>query len=322
MKLGKRWKTVVLPLTAAALLLGGCKGIPLMSEAKESKQYTEPQTMIFVATERNRYESIYTDQIWAVKMDDSGTTFEEYLLDQIKSFLEEMRTVTMMAGEQNISLDAAEKEKVNRLTEDYYKKLSREDIEYMGIDKDDVLSMYQEYCLANKMVTETTKDMDLEVSDSEAKVMVLQQIEVWNKETADLVWQKTQEEGADFAAIAAEYSLNPDLERKLGRGEDDKTLEDAAFALTQGEVSGVIEVGPAYYIVKCLNEYDMDATQERKRVLEIEKKDQIFRQIYNEYAQKNPVDFDDEMWEELKFSGNDGCTTTNFFEMYHEYFKN
>ncbi|RGZ00906.1 peptidyl-prolyl cis-trans isomerase [Clostridium sp. AM58-1XD] len=322
MKFGKRWKTVVLPLTAAALLLGGCKGIPLMSEAKESKQYTEPQTMIFVATERNRYESIYTDQIWGVKMDDSGTTFENYLLDQIKSFLEEMRTVTMMAREQDISLDAAEKEKVNRLTEDYYKKLSREDIEYMGIDKDDVRIMYQEYCLANKMVTETTKDMDLEVSDSEAKVMVLQQIEVWNKETADLVWQKTQEEGADFAAIAAEYSLNPDLERKLGRGEDDKALEDAAFALTEGEVSSVIEVGPAYYIVKCLNEYDMDATQERKKVLEIEKKDQIFRQIYNEYAQKNPVDFGDEMWEELKFSGDDGCTTTNFFEMYHEYFKN
>ena len=47
----------------------------------------------------------------------------------------------------------------------------------MGISIEDVQIMYEEYCLANKMVTETTKDMDLEISDSEAKVIVLQQIE-------------------------------------------------------------------------------------------------------------------------------------------------
>ena len=320
MNFWKKWKRTAVLLTAAALFLCGCKGIPLISEAKDSKGYTKAQMMIIAATERNRYESVYTDKIWDVKMDEEGTDFKTYLLEQVQTFLEEMKTVTMMAEERGIHLDGAEREKAGKLAEDYYKRLSQEDIDYMGISQEDVAFMYEEYCLANKMVTETTKDMDLEVSDSEAKVIGLQQIEVWTEETANLVWQKTQEEGADFTEIAAEYSLNPDLERKLGRGEDNKALEDAAFALTEGEISPVVEVGPAYYIVKCIDEYDMDATQERKKVLEIQKKDQVFRQIYNEYAEKNPVDFGNNLWENVDFSGGDGCTAENFFQLYHEYF--
>ncbi|MEY8338798.1 peptidyl-prolyl cis-trans isomerase [Lachnospiraceae bacterium 62-35] len=319
-KIWKKWIAVVVPAVMACILTG-CGEAALKTEAREVEGYTIPQAMIIVATERNRYEAVYTDRIWNVKMNEEGTTFETYLLEQIKSFLEEMRTVTMMAKERGIRLNGAEMETISRLTDDYYKRLTREDIDYMGIRREDVQRMYEEYCLANKMVTETTKDMDLEVSDNEAKVIGLEQIEVWNEETAELVCQKIQEEGADFAAIAAEYSLNPELKRNLGRGEEDEALENAAFALKEGEISEVIQVGPAYYIVKCTNEYDVDATRERKKVLEIEKKDQVFRQIYNEYTAENPVDFGEGMWKKLEFSGGGGCTTTNFFQLYQEYFK-
>lgn len=323
MKSWKIWKKWIAAAVFSVLpcVLAGCGEAALKTEAREVEGYTIPQAMIVVATERNRYEAVYTDRIWNVKMDEEGTTFETYLLEQIKSFLEEMRTVTMMAKERGIRLNGAEMETISRLTDDYYKRLTQEDIDYMGIRKEDVQWMYEEYCLANKMVTETTKDMDLEVSDSEAKVIGLEQIEVWNEETAELVSRKVREEGADFAAIAAEYSLNPDLKRRLGRGEEEEALENAVFALKEGEISGVIQVGPAYYIVKCTNEYDVDATRERKKALEIEKKDQVFRQIYNEYTEENPVDFGEGMWKSLEFSGGDGCTTTNFFQLYREYFK-
>lgn len=314
-----RWKWASM-FSFSVLLFGGCGSIPLMSGAGEAAAYTKPQAMIIAATERNRYEAIYTDKIWDVQIDEEGTDFETYLLEQVQVFLEELKTVTMMAKEQGVNLDGAEREKAAALSKDYYSRLTQEDIDYMGISQEDVQIMYEEYCLANKMVTETTKDMDLEISDSEAKVIVLQQIEVWNRETADMVWVLTQEEGADFEAIAEEYSVNPDLERKLGRGEDALALEEAAFSLAEGEISPVIEVGPAYYIVKCIEDYDMDATQERKQELQIQKKDQVFGQLYNEFAKEHPVDFGPDMWDSLDFSAEDGCTTQNFFQLYHEYF--
>ena len=57
----------------------------------------------------------------------------------------------------------------DRLSETYYNGLTPEDIAYMGIEQEDVLTMYQEYHLANKIVAELTKEMNLEISDSEAQ---------------------------------------------------------------------------------------------------------------------------------------------------------
>ena len=53
--------------------------------------------MVIAATERNRYQNIYTSELWSVKADDSGVTFEDKLIDQIEQFLIELATTNMMA---------------------------------------------------------------------------------------------------------------------------------------------------------------------------------------------------------------------------------
>ena len=85
-----RWKSV-----AAALLLAvsitGCSGVPSTSNVKETPGYTLPQSMIIVATERNRYQQIYTSDLWNVTLN-NGMTFQIYLLDQVETFLQNMKT--------------------------------------------------------------------------------------------------------------------------------------------------------------------------------------------------------------------------------------
>ena len=320
MKFLYRWRYAA-GILAAAVMLSGCQGgIPIISQGKAVEGYSLPQAMIVAATERNRYENIYSDQIWGVAVDDQGKTMESYMKEQVESFLTKLKTISLLAEEKEIQLDGAEQGKVAQLAEEYYQGLTEGDIAYMGATQEDVQTMYGEYCLANKVVTELTKDIDLEVSDSEAKVIELQQIEVWNEETANAVWEKTQEEGADFEAIAEEYSLNPEINVKLARGEGDSTLEEAAFALQAGEISGVIQTGQVFYIVKCINDYDEEATRERKAELEVQKKQQIFQQIYEEFAQTHSVTFADGFWDQVTFTGTDTCTSGNFFELYETYF--
>ena len=49
----------VFAVVSAAIFLAGCgKGIPIVSEVPETKAYTKPQSMIIVATERNRYQKV------------------------------------------------------------------------------------------------------------------------------------------------------------------------------------------------------------------------------------------------------------------------
>lgn len=59
MKSRKQWKYRWKSMAAALLLavsITGCSGVPSTSAVKETPGYTLPQSMIIVATERNRYQ--------------------------------------------------------------------------------------------------------------------------------------------------------------------------------------------------------------------------------------------------------------------------
>ena len=179
----------------ASLMLAGCGGnLPSMSELKESKGYSDAQTMIIITTEKNRYQDVYTDQIWSVKVDDEGTTFQTYLLNEVKNFMINMKTMNLLADKQGIELDNAEKETVRQLSEEYFTGLTDKDIAFMNVTREDVEKMYEEYHLANKVVNELTKDLNLEVSDNEAKVIEVNEIVTSEREKAEEAYQKLQEE--------------------------------------------------------------------------------------------------------------------------------
>lgn len=307
----------------ASLMLAGCGGnLPSMSELKESKGYSDAQTMIIITTEKNRYQDVYTDQIWSVKVDDEGTTFQTYLLNEVKNFMINMKTMNLLADKQGIELDNAEKETVRQLSEEYFTGLTDKDIAFMNVTREDVEKMYEEYHLANKVVNELTKDLNLEVSDNEAKVIEVNEIVTSEREKAEEAYQKLQEEGVKFADIAKTYSEEEEMNQKIGRGDLAKELEDAAFGLMAGEISQPIASGSRYYIFQCVNDYDQNATQERKKELFKERKNQAFRQVYDQFTPDNPIKLDSEIWNQPAFTKGDGTTTTNFFELYQEYFPN
>ena len=260
----KAWTRRKLLLVSAVLtlFLAGCRAeIPIVSEITETKAYTLPQSMIIVATERNRYQKIYTNQIWGVDLP-GNQKFETYLLEQVKEFLHEMKRLNLLAKDRGVTLTGAEKEEVRKASEEYFGSLTKEDLSYMKATKDDVRTMYEEYLLSNKVVNELTKDMNLEISDSEAKVITVDQIVLADQAKAAELHERLTAQGEDFSALAREYSQESTVERHIGRGENPGAYEDAAFHLQTGEISPVVEEGGKYYILKCVNDYDETATQE------------------------------------------------------------
>jgi foldase protein PrsA len=315
----KRRGRIFLAVLALIALLTGCKAdIPIVSEIAETKAYTLPQSMIILATERNRYQTIYTSQIWGIDLP-GDQNFETYLVDQVKEFLQEMKMMNLLAENKGVTLTSGEKEEVRKASDEYFESLTKEDISYMKVTQEDVKTMYEQYYLSNKVVTELTKDMNLEISDSEAKVIVVDQIVLKDKEQADHVLSLVTAQGADFSALAREYSSEETVERHIGRGEVSKPYEEAAFALLAEEISPVVEDKGKYYIIKCVNDYDETATQERKSGLYRTRKKEAFDQIYNKYKEEHPITFSNEIWKDVKFSKEDKTTTTNFFEIYKKH---
>lgn len=314
---------VWLTFFAAAIVLAaavGCTRAAGEAGMGEEDAYMLPEIMVIVATERNRYETVYTDQIWTVEVDEAGTTMKDMLLDQIRGFLEDMEVMRLLAESRGIELTASETSQVYRLAQEYYRTLSTGDLAFIGASEEEIQTLYERYCLANRLVNELTKDVNLEISDNEAKVITVQQIVVSSVDTAQDVYSQVTAEGADFGAIAEEYSEDVEIDRSLGRGEESESYEAAAFSLEDGQISQPVESEGKYYIIKCVNSYDEEATAIRKNQLSLARKNQAFRSIYDQFKEENPARISDELWSQVNFEGGEDCITTNFFDLYREYF--
>lgn len=315
-----RWKvSCALVASSILLLLAGCeRKIPLIAEPEENLGYTKQQSMVVVATEKNRYESVYGEELWSVSLDSEDMTFETYLLTEVRSFLLDLKMMNLLAEQEEITLTSEEQVKIQELAHSYYGKLSSEDITYMEVEEDDIVTLYQEYHLANKLVEELTKNIELEISDSEAKVIVVQEIVVEDETTAKEVYEQLQEEGASFSEIGEANSVESIKEKQVGRGERSDDFESAVFLLQTDEISEIVEEDGRYSIVKVIDDYDEKTTLERKEVLAKQRKTQAFNQIYDAFVADCEIIEDETMWEEITFLGNDKSTTTNFFEHYQE----
>ena len=225
-----------------------------------------------------------------------------------------------MADEQGIQLTSQDEDDINNLAEEYYTGLSKEDLAYMQVSKDEVLDLYRKYYRADKTVSQMTESKNLEVSDAEAKVIQVERIETDSREKAEELLLQASEEKADFASIAEKNSLNSQIKFQLEWGPDLKEPDRSAFALEADEISDIIEKDGHFYIQKCVNAYDQQATALRKERLAQKKKTEAFQEIYLPYQEKYRVRLDGDVWENIDFSVGEGCNSDNFFSLYHSYF--
>ena len=179
-------KRLLAGILTALLFLTGCskladKDIQFTVGLNEDQLFkigretaTVPEAMIFVTTQKNIYEKAYGSEIWDIDL--SNGTFETYVRESLQNFLAQMKCMVLMAADRGIELTEEEKRLAKEAADAYYGKLSEADIAYMKLTPGTAKSVYEQYCLANKLVEELTKDVNVEVSDSEARIIQVEQI--------------------------------------------------------------------------------------------------------------------------------------------------
>ena len=277
---------------------------------------TLPEAMIYVMDYQRQYEGVYGVEMW--EHDFGGITFENYVKDTIVDQLASMKAITLLAGDYEVSLSSDEEKKVSQAAEDYYGALTEEQIEYMDLELKDVESLYRDHALSGKVYEEITKDVNTEVSDDEARIITVQQIRLDSAETAQSVKEQL-DEGRDFAAVASSYSLDSQVTYTFGRGEHDAAYEEAAFALENDQVSDVIETEDGYYILKCVNNFDQEATEDNKVTMVEKRRDELFESVYEKLVADTPSQFNSRLWEKVHFADWTGEMPPDFLAIYEEY---
>ncbi|MBQ7534709.1 MAG: peptidyl-prolyl cis-trans isomerase [Stomatobaculum sp.] len=294
-------------------LLAACGGKDGNGAAEEqSVPYSEEQMLLLVASERKQAENLYTERIWEVKTGASGRRYEEAFYEEMKRFFVEMTAMNGIAAERGVKLDAGEKKALSQAAETFYQTSVRGQEALQAMSPEDTEEMFRQYALAIKLRRSMLEDRRAEVSESEAKVIRIQQIRTPDENTAMQIFDRAQG-GADLYALAKAYDTERSTALKVGRGDLPKQLEDAAFSLEDGQVGDPVLYDGQYYIFKAVDSYDETETAMRRQGLQSKRLQDIVREAYRVYQKKHRITMDARNWEQVVQKAGFSYSGENFF---------
>lgn len=321
-----RCGAVCLSAILSAALLGGCGNtkIVLTTGLAPDELFrigdvscSLSEALVYLNNQKNQYENVYGIEMW--DHDFGDITLEEYLKNQVVSQLAQVKSMVLLAKEQEILLSEEETKTAGEAAAAYMTSLSEEEVRLLKVDQEEIQKMYEDYCLSYKAYDQITEDVSVEISDDEARIIQIQQIFVPEEGLARELKSRLNE-GEDFDSIASNYSQASQTTITIARGEKDEAYEQVAFNLDNEEVSEVFSADEGYYILKCLDTYVEDASEENKIKVAQKQKTERFQKIYSDLMQDTLSEFQEHLWENIHFADYEDVKTSSFFEVYEEYF--
>lgn len=277
-----------------------------------------PEALVYLVNEKNQYENIYGIEMWEHALGD--ITMEEYLKNQVVSQLAQVKSMVLLAQEREIELTDEEAALAGEAAARYLSSLSQEEMDRLKVDQEKIQQMYEDYCLAYKAYGQITEDVSVEISDDEARIIQLEQIFVPEQNLANELKGKL-DNGEDFESLAANYSKASQTTISIARGDKDENYEEVAFDLDNDEISDVFAADGGYYILKCTNTYMESESEANKVRVAQQQKTERFRKIYSELMEDTLSEFQEKLWDKVDFTDYEEIKTSDFFEIYQEYFE-
>lgn len=274
---------------------------------------------------KNKYEAAFGEEIWEQQID--GISFETYVKDMVKNQMAQLKCMALYAEKENISLSEEKETSIQEAASLYFEQLTEKEKAILDITQEDIVQIYTDYAVSELLYEYLTQNVEEEISDAEAKVIVVQHI---YKDTAKLTEEEKQqayqlledikqdlaEEDADFNYLAQENSDDSKIEYIFGRGEMDLAFEEAAFALEKGEISDIIESSSGYHIIKCINDYDMERTNSNKKTILSRRKKEAFDAVYADFIRNLLTEFNHKVWDNMEIKDYKEVSSNNLYEIY------
>lgn len=297
-----------------------------------------PEIMVYLTNTQNQYESVYGKEIWNTQLD--GETLEDNVKDTVLARIAQVKSMTLLATNRGIALSLDEQEKAGKAAKKYFGSLSDKEVELLGVTQELLQSMYQEYALAQKVYQQIIHDINPEISDDEARTIVVQHILIktyttdgtgkrveYTEHSKAAAYEKAEEilgmalsGEQDFETLISKYSEDSNSSYSFGKGEMDPNFETAAFNLAGGEISQVVESQSGYHIIKCISTFDKAETDLNKIKIVEQRRKEVFGLEYDAFVETLTRKLNDELWQQVTFLHDTEVDTKDFFDVYEEYF--
>lgn len=261
---------------------------------------TSAQVRVLLEAVRTGYENALTSDIWTMEL--ANRSFKAHVDNMVLDMAARLVLVNMLADDKHIALSDSELADCTARADAFYDEHS-EDIAY--IKKDELEKLFAMMVLSDKVYDELTRSVDTQVSVDEARVIRIQYI--YSDKSGDASskvekLEKALEEfqaGEDFAALVSKYSDSPDYTAQIGRGELEKSFEDAAFNLDAGQISDIVSCTNGWYLIYCIDDNVAGKAESQIESIIQRRRNEQFEKHLGDFSDGVELVLDDRQWEKL-----------------------
>lgn len=299
---------------------------------------TLPEYMIYQTNMQNKYEEAFGEEVWNITFENAA--LEDNVKDIALAQIAQMKSVYLLALQQDVELTPEEEEKLEKAAKEYYASLNETEVKTMGVDQDDIEKLYRQYALAQKVYEQIVSQVNPEISDDEARTVVVEQILIKTYvpdsngkrieysasmkadclETMETIHEALVTEGKDFTELAGKYSESEEIRLSLQKGEAIAAIDNVVFNMSKDEISDIIETTEGYYILKCISTLDRAQTDANKLVIVEQRKKDAFNREYDVFVNALARRLNEKLWKKVQLIHDAGVDTDDFFSIYDKYF--
>lgn len=286
----------------------------------------KPEYMVQVLDSANKYKAGFGGKVdWNSKVT-KEQNLSQYVMDQVKEAVSVKYVMSSMAKSKQITLSDGEEEAVKNAAHKYYSGLTDAEKKFTGAKEKDVVKLYKNYKLADKVFDKVTEEQETSVSDEETRAAKINYIRMnSDKHSMDYInkWMKyaamnIKNKYQPFSREAKQYSDDNVFRKTIYKNEAKKKYEKHVFDMDSETLSDILVDGKDYYLIWCIDNYLKKESAEHKAELIKEKKQEYFNQKYEEYLDDVSTDFNSSSIEDVKLPTSNSFKTDNLTKIFNK----
>lgn len=291
-----------------AVLLAGCSEIRIDTASRDmlievdKVELSTGEGIYRLLEQKVAYEGEGDADIWSRKI--GSETLNDYVKEAVLEELTLYTASVVMADELGVYMTDEDKTSASKAAEETFAKISgRSSGGKYAISLDEAKELYIKKATYEKVYEAVTKDVSETITENSTKVIRVDYVVIPSKDAqkAREVYEAIQA-GTPFEEACVQGGFTPQMDQVLYPKTMSSVFESVAFALTDGELSEVVESKSEYYIIHCIDDKMLEESAANYTSTLAEAKNEAFNEYYLNFAKEHKLSVNRKFWKNVDLS--------------------